>query len=168
MAKPSNKAPDTDYVALKGSKIGSGGSRIVYKLKGYKRWVLKECIVPGNKPNKYEAMIYDTAVKRGFSDLLKTLAKIHGVSYSGKYLIMEKLTVGTIKNGMSCKVMEELTDLKKDNFGKDKKGRIKSLDYVTLKKSVKPECISGNVVNHIFPSDENICQMESLMDLVKE
>lgn len=156
MTLPSNRSADADYAFMQGPKIAIGGSRIVYEVKGHKGWVLKECTVLNYGPNEHEATIYFTAVNLNFSNLKSTLAKVHGISISGRYLIMEKLTVGTISNGSTCSVMEELTDRKIANFGKNSAGCVKSLDYATLKAGVLPSNITGKVVPHSFPTDEEI------------
>ncbi|AYL53387.1 MULTISPECIES: hypothetical protein [Enterobacteriaceae] len=156
MTLPRNRSADADYAFLQGPIIAKGGSRIVYEVKGHKDWVLKECTVLNYGPNEYEAAIYFTAVNLNFSNLISTLAKVHGISVSGRYLIMEKLIVGTISNGSTCSVMEELTDRKIANFGKNSAGCVKSLDYATLKAGVLPSNITGKVVPHSFPTDKEI------------
>ncbi|UJR53255.1 hypothetical protein [Dickeya zeae] len=166
MKLPAISSPDICYDSLKGDEIGYGGSRIVYDIAGYPDWVLKECMVSENTPNKYEWIVYSTAVEKKYNMLLSTLAEIHSISESGKYLVMEKLTTHTISNGDSCNVMEELTDLKKSNFGRGKNGDIKSLDYATIKLDFNPKEISGRVVLYTFPSDENVTQMQSWKDLL--
>ncbi|HCD8923758.1 hypothetical protein [Enterobacter roggenkampii] len=156
MTLPACRSQDTDYSNLMGQEIGTGVSRKVYEVKHHPGWVLKECTVPGNGPNEQEAAVYFLAVTHQWHSLLNSLAKVHGISQSGKFLIMEKLDTQSSLEGKTCNVMKELSDLKPNNFGVDSNGNIKSLDYVTLKDTLLLTDITGDIVPHEFlTSTEN-------------
>lgn len=168
MTIPTNGSPDTEYANLNGSKIGGGQGRTVYDMPEHPSYVIKISNEDSADQNKIEAEVYNYATKYGLNTILACLAKVHSISESGKYLIMEKLITNTINPGDSCYIMRELTDTKMSNFGKDSTGTIKCLDYGVLKCGKKPTDINSNAVLHAFPTKEYIDSIAGYQDALDE
>lgn len=60
------------------------------------------------------------------------LAEISSWSWSGKFIVMERLTPVAPEDIKSFKFPSYLTDKKPENYGKDSSGNIKALDYALL------------------------------------
>jgi len=60
------------------------------------------------------------------------LAEIFSWSWSGKFLVMERLTRLSPGDLNSYNFPSYLTDRKPENYGKDASGKIKALDYAAL------------------------------------
>ncbi|PSD19114.1 hypothetical protein C7E12_00270 [Stenotrophomonas maltophilia] len=60
------------------------------------------------------------------------LAKLFSWSWSGKFLIMERLAPLDPGDLSSHRIPSYLTDRKPENYGKDASGKIKALDYAAL------------------------------------
>src|SRR6476661_6671858 len=73
--------------ASAGPLIGRGTTRDVYAIPGYPDKVLKVCVVPSNQTNWIESVIYFTA-----GTYQSSFAAVHSISWSGKFLVMERLT----------------------------------------------------------------------------
>ncbi len=127
---PQANSPDSDFESLWLNcinKIGSGSSRDVYEIPELNK-VLKVSTIQSNAPNWTEIIIYQYKKESG------ELAEIFSWSYSGKFIVMEKLTPLIKDDNMDKFVYPEyLTDRKYTNCGYDSSNKIKVLDYALLK-----------------------------------
>lgn len=159
MTLPADGADSSQYEKLKGNRIGSGQQRNVFEVIGHEDVVLKIQKDPNVSVNKAEYKIYHK-VNENHPVAINTIAKIYGISDDGMYLLMEKLDTGNISDGSTFKIMKEVSDRKKENFGKDTQGVIKCLDYNSLKftsdgKVTMIADITGEVEEWGFTSDYN-------------
>ncbi|AYR21991.1 hypothetical protein D6I95_17605 [Alcaligenes faecalis] len=60
------------------------------------------------------------------------LAELFSWSWSGKFLVMERLFPLELNEFNSHRMPRYLTDRKPENYGKDASGKIKALDYAAL------------------------------------
>lgn len=60
------------------------------------------------------------------------LAKIFSWSWSGRFIVMERLEPLSPEDLRLCTFPYYLTDRKPENYGKDASGKIKALDYAAL------------------------------------
>jgi hypothetical protein len=157
MMLPMCREDDTNFIALKGSKIKIGTTRAVYEVNGHPGFVIKESISACNVENETEAELYVTAVMNSFQKVLECIAKVEAISQSGKYLIMEKLDTNIPTNLRSNgRIPEEVADNKLSNFGVAVGNKIKCLDYALLKDNHKAGEISGGVRPANLPTDQYI------------
>lgn len=116
--------------ASAGRRIGRGTTRDVYEIPGHPDKVLKVCVVPSNQSNWIESVIYHAA---GHNQ--RYFAAVHSTSWSGRFLVMERLT-GSVTaadlSGVRSSFPPFINDRKPENFGKDANGQIKMLDYGML------------------------------------
>jgi hypothetical protein len=113
-----------------GSRIGRGTTRDVYAIPDHPDKVLKVCVVPSNKTNWIESVIYSNAGRHQSS-----FAAVYSISWSGKFLVMERMTVDVTAAELSAARSTFplfVNDRKPENYGKDSNGRIKMLDYGML------------------------------------
>nr|WP_314709562.1 hypothetical protein [uncultured Comamonas sp.] len=113
-----------------GPRIGRGTTRDVYEIPGHPDKVLKVCSVPSNYSNWAESVIYNSA-----GDFQQCLAEVISISWSGKFLVMERLTPGVTANELASELANFpwfLNDKKPSNFGKTANGKIKMLDFAML------------------------------------
>jgi len=122
--------PDVEFAELKGGKIGSGGGRNVYDVKGDPCAVIKETKLDTPAPNWLEFFVWSalrgTAIDEQFG-------KILGISQSGRFLMMEKLKdLDDAEYDETPLPPMWLNDVKKDAFGKGADGKIKIRDYAAV------------------------------------
>jgi len=103
-----------------------GSNRDVYEIPGHDK-VLKVSNRQTNFSNWSETIIYHYNKDNG------DLAEIFSWSWSGKFIIMEKLTSLAQGDMDGYNYPDYLTDRKPENFGRDSSGIIKALDYAALK-----------------------------------
>jgi hypothetical protein len=65
-------------------------------------------------------------------------AEVYSWSWSGRFLVMERLDPITLQDLAGHETPQFVNDKKPSNFGKNKAGRIKALDYATLDLSPHP------------------------------
>lgn len=133
---PTSNATDVQFedlwrsCASAGPRISHGTTRDVYEIPGHPDKVLKVCVVPSNQTNWIESVIYHAAGRYRSS-----FAVVHSVSWSGKFLVMERLTSGVTAaelNAARSSFPPFVNDRKPENYGKDANGNIKMLDYAML------------------------------------
>jgi len=110
-------------------KLGSGSTRSVYQLRENKNRVMKVCDEINADANVIEWNIWCDFCKT--KEGKRWLAKCYYTTDNRRVMIQEKLTVITDKNDprLPKKIPRFLTDTKVTNWGVDKKGRVKCLDY---------------------------------------
>lgn len=117
--------------ASAGLRIGRGTTRDIYEIPEHPDKVLKVCVVPSNQTNWIESVIYHAA-----GDYQQSFAAVHSISWSGRFLVMERLTTGVVTaaelNAMRSSFPPFVNDRKPENYGKDVNGKIKMLDYGML------------------------------------
>lgn len=115
--------------ASTGSRIGRGTTRDVYAIPDHPYKVLKVCTTPSNQTNWIEMVIYHAARANK-----RFYAEVHSVSWSGKFLVMERLERVTAAelSAVRQSFPPFVNDNKPENFGKDPQGNIKMLDYGML------------------------------------
>ena len=140
---PTGSASDMQFedlwriCASAGPRIGRGTTRDVYSIPGHPDKVLKVCVVPSNQTNWIESVTYHAAGKHQSS-----LAAVHSISWSGKFLVMERLTSGVTAeelNAARSSFPPFVNDMKPENYGKDPAGTIKMLDYGMLDLDTAPQ-----------------------------
>ncbi len=127
---PEKFSPDSSFEDLLSNcteKIGCGSNRDVFKIPEHDDKVLKVSSGPGNFSNWCEIIAYSQHGETG------DLADIFSWSWSGKFLIMEKLTPVTKVEFDSYDYPDYLTDRKQTNLGSDTEGNVKALDFGALK-----------------------------------
>lgn len=126
---PKNNSPDTIFEELLKNciKLGEGTSRLVYEIPGHDDKVIKASKLEANFSNWSEIIAYHYNRDDG------KLAEILSWSWSGKYIVMERLTPLKPGEASEYNFPEYLTDRKPSNLGRDKDGAIKALDYGCLK-----------------------------------
>ncbi len=129
---PEKNAEDSCFHALykDGILIGQGGTRDVYLVKDNPDKVIKVSNKPSNFANWSEILVYMHYKDYG------QLAEIFSWSWSGKFIVMERLAPLTIDEIRRIVFPCYLTDRKPENYGKDPHDNIKALDYAALKVDV--------------------------------
>ncbi len=89
--------------------------------------VLKVMNRPGNFPNWAEIVLWQASPPSRHY-----LAEIHSWSWSGKFLVMERLSPITRPDLNGLQFPAFLNDRKSENFGRSASGTIKALDYAML------------------------------------
>lgn len=126
---PRHTSPDSLFESLwleSPNRIGRGTSRDVYEISGHPDKVLKVSSGPSNYSNWMEILVYCQFKDTG------GLAELLSWSWSGKFLIMERLAPLDPGDLDSHRAPSYLTDRKPENYGKDSSGKIKALDYAAL------------------------------------
>ena len=106
--------------------IARGTGRDVYEIPGHDDKVLKVSNRQSNYANWMEILVYDQFKDRD------ELAEIFSWSWSGRFVVMERLAPLSPDDLPMRKFPYYLTDLKPANYGKDALGKIKALDYAVL------------------------------------
>ncbi len=127
--------------------IGSGTSRIVYSLPKYPDLVIKEMKRPFPMANMVEWLVWNALVKMADNHLncvtnvrLQTMfARCHSISETGRFLLMERLSVLNDTDQLDrASFPSWLNDVKPaafgldTSFGKDALGHIKVMDYAEV------------------------------------
>ena len=125
------KFPDKEISSLIEEKIDFGTTRYVYSVKGFPTLVIKEVIDMYPATNIIEKLVWNAA-KSDFRDFF---AAIYGISDTGRYIIMERLTEldGSQLAKLEGRMLYWVSDNKPSNWGVDYRGQIKMLDYASLK-----------------------------------
>lgn len=127
---PAPNSPDSCFEQLwltHAGLIGRGTTRNVYALRDLDDIVLKVSTTPSNFTNWAEIVAYH------FNQEGNELAKVTSWSWSGKFLVMERLAQLNVGDLSNYQFPSYITDRKLENFGRDKDGLIKALDYASLK-----------------------------------
>jgi hypothetical protein len=127
---PQHNSPDSCFESLWLkciNRIGRGSTRDVYEIPDSNK-VLKVSNRQSNFTNWSEIVIH--YYKKDTGDL----AEIFSWSASGKFVVMERLAPIESEDDMKGYVYPDyLTDRKRENYGRDSDGKIKALDYASLK-----------------------------------
>lgn len=107
-------------------RLARGTGRDVYEIPDHPDKVLKVSNCQSNFSNWAEVLIYDQ-FKEG-----DDLAKLYSWSWSGRFLVMERLSPLSPEEFAAHNFPHYLTDRKRENYGKDAAGRIKALDYAAF------------------------------------
>lgn len=127
MVIPVSNSPDSDFEKLWLQcpiKIGTGSSRDVYEIDN--DYVLKVSNKPINFANWSEIVIYIRAANKSY------FAEVKSWSCSGKFVVMEKLDEISAAELVGVTIPSCITDKRTANFGKDKTGKIKLLDFASF------------------------------------
>lgn len=108
------------------NRIARGSGRDAYEIPGHPDKVLKVSNRQSNFSNWMEILVYEQFSERD------ELAEIFSWSWSGKFLVMERLSPLLPGEISSHNFPLYLTDRKTENYGKDASGKIKALDYAAL------------------------------------
>lgn len=122
---PPPNSPDACFEALWQKcteRVGRGTTRDVYAIADEDK-VLKVAITPSYFANWAEIVLYHRAGDKSY------FAEVFSWSMSGKYLVMQRLDEVAASELSGHKTPMSITDKKPSNFGKDKSGNIKLLDY---------------------------------------
>jgi hypothetical protein len=95
----------------------------VYEILGHDDKVLKVSNRPGNLANWSEIALYQSALEK------KYFANVISWSWSGKFVVMERLTRVSYDDLIGSQFPDFLSDRKSENFGRAASGDIKVLDY---------------------------------------
>lgn len=126
---PRHTSPDSHFESLWldcTTRIARGTSRDVYEIPEHQDKVLKVSNCQTNFSNWTEILVYNQFKERD------ELAEILSWSWSGKFIVMERLAPLEPGEISSHRFPSYLTDRKPANFGKDSSGKIKALDYAAL------------------------------------
>jgi len=126
---PRHTSPDCHFESLWlecTNLVARGTARDVYEIPDHPDKVLKVSNRQSNFSNWMEVLVYDQ-----FKDN-DELAKIFSWSWSGRFIIMERLIPLSPGDLNSHRFPYYLTDRKPENYGKDASGKIKALDYAAL------------------------------------
>lgn len=126
---PRHTSPDCQFESLWLEcqvLIARGTTRDAYEILGHPDKVLKVSNRQSNFSNWMEILVYEQFKERD------ELAEIHSWSWSGRFVVMERLTPLSPGDLSSYKFPFYLTDRKPENYGKDASGKIKALDYSAL------------------------------------
>lgn len=108
-------------------RIARGSNRDVYAIPEHDEKILKVANRQVNFANWSEIITHQHRKEAG------DLAEIFSWSWSGKFIVMERLSPLGPGDFEQYSPPEYLTDRKPENFGRDSGGRIKVLDYASLK-----------------------------------
>lgn len=128
---PQGVVPEANIAPLVGAFIGAGKVRKVYELVGFPDWVVKKGIYPPNSSNRTEWDIWNEVVGTKLESLF---ARCAAISYTGRYLIMERLA--DLTDADLARIPDLpiwLTDYKRSALGKTAAGDIKVRDYGNIK-----------------------------------
>lgn len=122
---PDKHAPDAIFQVLLNhcNKVGHGSTRDAYEIPGHPDKVLKVSNKPGNFTNWAEIVLYTRAKDKSH------LAEIFSWSWSGMFVVMEKLDRLPPGAFEPSTLPRWLNDKKPENFGKSQSGEVKALDY---------------------------------------
>jgi len=81
--------PDFAFASLLGSKIASSSARTVYEYVGQPDLVIKEALKEFPYSNWLEYIAWQQI--KDEPNLVQVIGECHALSYSGKYLVMERL-----------------------------------------------------------------------------
>jgi hypothetical protein len=126
---PGYASPDSRFESLWlecPNLIARGTGRDVFEIPGHPDKVLKVSNRQSSYSNWMEILVYNQ-----FKDG-DELAKIFPWSWSGRFVVMERLVPLLRDEFTSHSFPCYLTDRKLENYGKDALGKIKSLDYAAL------------------------------------
>lgn len=126
---PRNTSPDSHFESLWlecVNRIARGTSRDVYEVPDNPDKVLTVSNCQTNFSNWTEILVYEHFKESGH------LAEILSWSWSGKFIVMERLAPLEEGDLSSYRFPSYLTDRKPKNYGKDVSGKIKALDYASL------------------------------------
>jgi hypothetical protein len=126
---PRQTSPDSHFESLwleSPARIGRGTARDVYEIRDHPHKVLKVSSNQSNFSNWMEILVYSQFKDTG------DLAELFSWSWSGKFLVMERLEPLNPGELSSHCIPSYLTDRKPENYGKDASGNIKALDYAAL------------------------------------
>jgi hypothetical protein len=126
---PGYASPDSHFESLWlecPNLITRGTGLDVSEIPGHPDKVLKVSNRQSNYSNWMEILVYNQ-----FKDG-DELAKIFSWSWSGRFVVMERLVPLSRDEFTSHSFPRYLTDRKLENYGKDALGKIKSLDYAAL------------------------------------
>lgn len=114
---------------LLNQQLGSGGSRVVYRINGQPERVIKLESNPHLCQNIIEYELYGQWAET--KEAKRWLAECFDSSYNGRALIQERLSIITDPNDprLPAKIPRFLTDLKISNWGVSKDGQVKCCDY---------------------------------------
>lgn len=126
---PRHTSPDHHFESLWlecTNLIARGTSRDAYEIPGHPDKVLKVSNRQSNFSNWMEILVYEQFKARD------ELAEIFSWSWSGRFVVMERLTPLSPDDLLSYTFPFYLTDRKPENYGKNASGKIKALDYAML------------------------------------
>lgn len=135
IAIPPTNAPDSvfeEFWLQCPLRIARGTTRDVFEIPGHPDKVLKVLTRQSNFANWAEIVTYITTTDKSF------FAEVYSWSWSGRFLVMERLGPITLQDLAGHKTPQFVNDKKPSNFGKGKVGRIKVLDYAALDLSPHP------------------------------
>ncbi|WP_439852509.1 hypothetical protein [Pseudomonas syringae] len=126
---PRHNSPDCQFESLWlecKNLIARGTGRDAYEISGHPDKVLKVSNRQSNFSNWMEILVYEQFKDRD------ELATIFSWSWSGRFVVMERLIPLSPGDLCSYTFPYYLTDRKPENYGKDATGKIKALDYAAL------------------------------------
>lgn len=126
---PRHTSPDQSFESLWlqcSILIARGTSRDVYEIPDHPDKVLKVSNRQSNFSNWMEILVHNQFKDRD------ELATIFSWSWSGRFIVMERLKPLSTGELNSYDLPFYLTDRKPMNYGKDASGKIKALDYAAL------------------------------------
>ena len=126
---PRHTSPDCQFESLWlecKNLIARGTGRDAYEIPGHPDKVLKVSNRQSNFSNWMEILVYEQFKDRD------ELAAIFSWSWSGRFVVMERLSPLSPGDLCSYTFPYYLTDRKPENYGKDASGKIKALDYAAL------------------------------------
>ncbi|QHE87231.1 hypothetical protein [Hydrogenophaga sp. BPS33] len=144
---PSFNSPGSDFEKLVSqcpNKIARGSTRDVFEIPDHPDKVLKSANVPTNYANWAEMVVYHSA-----DENQRFFAKVHSISWSGKFLVMERLSRVTFAevSPVLHTFPRFINDRKPVNFGKDSEGNIKMLDYALVNLGPPPETFAPSILS---------------------
>lgn len=126
---PKQPSPDSCFECLWlncTDRIGRGSGRDVYAIPEHDDKVLKVSNRQSNFSNWSEVVAYHHLKDSG------ELAEIFAWSWSGKFVVMERLAPLQSGDLDGYRFPRYLTDRKPENYGRDSSGKIKAFDYASL------------------------------------
>jgi hypothetical protein len=118
---------DEDMEPMLGERIGRGTGRNCFAVKSDDAVVVKEVHLPFYGANMAEWFLWRQLKD---TDLASLFGECFAITYSGRYLIMERLgDISTTDYSAVPPLPEWLQDAKPDTFGKNALGQIKVRDY---------------------------------------
>lgn len=137
---PRHTSPDCHFESLWlecTNLIARGTGRDAYEIPGHPDKVLKVSNRQSNFSNWMEILVYEQFKDRD------ELAEIFSWSWSGKFVVMERLAPLSPGDLCSYTFPSYLTDRKPENYGKDASGKIKALDYAMLVIDMPQDCLGS-------------------------